>query len=385
MWLLLFEDFGRGEDTKSPGINSAYCWEKQDNVVDCNPSDWHPWLMNDGDYVVTKALHPDHFNDFNWFLPSDHTKVLNNTPTINDGRFLAVNIGSTIPVGAILYSKTINDIIPNQPINVSLYMLNLLKVTNDLPSPQLTVRLTKGGAVIATQVMPSIPRDEKWHSTTDLAGGTVFTLNPENNTSLEFEIISNSTVVNGNDLAIDDISVYQLPKTCISSREIPINIDPGKAFTAQITGPKNVTCNDLTNGEFTITATNFDTTKGYEYSINNGANWSAALFTSPVTVSNLAGNLYKVIVRPVGSSVAACAKPFDVNISAPAAVTLSASVTKQPTCTTGATITAIGGGGTPTYQYELRQSNGTTVVTAFVNNGGEFTNVPAGSYTVHVS
>jgi len=381
---LLFEDFGRGEDTKSPGIDSAYCWEKQDNVVDCNPSDWHPWLMNDGDYVVTKALHPDHFNDFNWFLPSDHTKVLNNTPTINDGRFLAVNIGSTIPVGAILYSKTINDIIPNQPINVSLYMLNLLKVTNDLPSPQLTVRLTKGGAVIATQVMPSIPRDEKWHSTTDLAGGTVFTLNPENNTSLEFEIISNSTVVNGNDLAIDDISVYQLPKTCISSKEIPINIDPGKAFTAQITGPKNVTCNDLTNGEFTITATNFDTTKGYEYSINNGANWSAALFTSPVTVSNLAGNLYKVIVRPVGSSVAACAKPFDVNISAPAAVTLSASVTKQPTCTTGATITAIGGGGTPTYQYELRQSNGTTVVTAFVNNGGVFTNVPAGSYTVFV-
>ena len=37
-----------------------------------------------------------------------------------------------------------------------------------------------------------------------------------------------------------------------------------------------------------------------------------------------------------------------------------------------------------TYEYELRQSNGTTVVTAFSNNGGVFTNVPVGNYTVFV-
>jgi hypothetical protein len=41
------------------------------------------------------------------------------------------------------------------------------------------------------------------------------------------------------------------------------------------------------------------------------------------------------------------------------------------------------GGGTPAYQYELRQANGTTVVTAF-NNNPDFTNVPVGSYTVFV-
>jgi uncharacterized repeat protein (TIGR01451 family) len=107
---LLQEDFGRGGDTTSPGINSAYCWEKQDGntlaFATCSLSDWHPWLMNDGDYVVTSALLPDHGPDFNWILPKDHTAVLNNTPTITDGRFLAVNIGKAIPIGAVLYKKT---------------------------------------------------------------------------------------------------------------------------------------------------------------------------------------------------------------------------------------------------------------------------------------
>jgi hypothetical protein len=59
------------------------------------------------------------------------------------------------------------------------------------------------------------------------------------------------------------------------------------------------------------------------------------------------------------------------------AVTASASIILQATCS--GCIRAVGGG-TP-YQYELRQANGTTVVTAF-NNNPDFTNVPVGSYTV---
>jgi hypothetical protein len=77
-----------------------------------------------------------------------------------------------------------------------------------------------------------------------------------------------------------------------------------------------------------------------------------------------------------------CTKCFQP-ITAPTAVTASASIILQATCSTGATIRAVGGGGTPAYQYELRQANGTTVVTAF-NNNPDFTNVPVGSYTVFV-
>lgn len=375
---LLFEDFGKdtsvytatsSPDSPSPGINPAFCWERQIDATRCNNNK----LFGNGEYTVTSSLRNNPYGG--WHNPIDHTAGTP-PPGVLPGRYLAVDAGTAIPNNAVLYRKQIKDIIPNQPIKVRFYATNLLKVGNTQPDASLTVEVqNSAGVALSSSSTGGIPKTNGWVKYER-------EINPGAYTTLDFVLRLELSQVNGIDFAVDDIEVYQLPKTCISSKSFPLTIDPGKAFTAQITGQKNVTCNGLTNGEFIITATNFDTTKGYEYSINNGANWSAALFASPVTVNNLAGNLYKVIVRPVGSSVTACSKPFDVTISAPAAVTLSASVTKQPTCTTGATITAIGGGGTPAYQYELRQ--GTAIIVPYTNNGGVFTNVAAGNYTVFV-
>ena len=379
---LLSEDFGRGDDTTSPGINSAYCWEKQDGntlaFATCSLNDWHPWLMNDGDYVVTKALLPDHFNDFNWWLPKDHTAVLNNTPSITDGRFLAVNIGATIPIGAVLYSKPINDVIPNQSINVSLYMANLLKASNNLPSPQLRVQLVKNGTVIASQAMPDIPRDEKWHFSTDLTG-SVLTLNPGNNTSLDFQIISNSQVVTGNDLAIDDIQVYQIPKSCGNEREFPIIIDGSKAFKASLPSFSNPKCNGGNDGTITIAAENFNTTTGYQYKIDGGTFQTTTV--SPFVLTGIGVGSHTIVVQNDATGI--CSYLLKQVITSPTAVTVIASVTTLPTCTTGATITAIGSGGTPGYEFELRASDGTTVITGF-QASGIFTNVASGNYKVFV-
>ncbi|WP_339919617.1 T9SS type B sorting domain-containing protein [uncultured Flavobacterium sp.] len=170
--------------------------------------------------------------------------------------------------------------------------------------------------------------------------------------------------------------------SCVTTKEFPITIDSGKAFTASVTGFSNLKCLGSNDGTITIAAQNFDATTGFQYSTNNGANWFTTT-TSPVTVSGLAANTYSVLVRPNSSSAAVCTKTFSVPITAPTAVTASATIILQATCSTGATIRAVGGGGTPAYQYELRQANGTTVVTAF-NNNPDFTNVPAGSYTVFV-
>ncbi|MFH6970007.1 T9SS type B sorting domain-containing protein [Flavobacterium petrolei] len=368
---LLKEDFGYGDDTTSPGINTAfYCFERQVVATQCKGST----AINDGDYSVTANI----VNPFSaWVQPGDHTTQT--VPPTPKGRSLVVNIGDQIATSDILYQKVINDIIPNQPINFELYAKNLLKTGNTQVNADLRVALVDAAGVeISSFATGDIPKTQNW----EVYPKTPVTLNPGANTTLRFIIRSNKRATSGNDVAIDDIKVFQLPKSCITTRSFTVVVPTGKAFTAQIAGSKNVTCNGLTNGEITISATNFDVTKGYQYSTNNGATWSTALFTSPATISNLAGALYKVIVRPVGSTVAACAKPFDVTISAPTALTLSASVTKQATCTTGGTITAIGGGGTPAYQYELRQPNGITVVTAYSNNAGIFTNVPAGNYTV---
>ncbi|WP_281227242.1 T9SS type B sorting domain-containing protein [Flavobacterium aquiphilum] len=379
---LLSEDFGRGDDTTSPGINSAYCWEKQDGntlaFATCSLNDWHPWLMNDGDYVVTKALLPDHFNDFNWWLPKDHTAVLNNTPSITDGRFLAVNIGATIPIGAVLYSKPINDVIPNQSINVSLYMANLLKASNNLPSPQLRVQLVKNGTVIASQAMPDIPRDEKWHFSTDLTG-SVLTLNPGDNTSLDFQIISNSQVVTGNDLAIDDIQVYQIPKSCGNEREFPVIIDGSKAFKASLPSFSNPKCNGGNDGTITIAAENFNTTTGYQYNIDGGTFQTTTV--SPFVLTGIGVGSHTIVVQNDATGI--CSYLLKQVITSPTAVTVTASVTTLPTCTTGATITAIGSGGTPGYEFELRASDGTTVITGF-QASGIFTNVASGNYKVFV-
>ncbi|RKS94781.1 gliding motility-associated-like protein [Flavobacterium limicola] len=368
---LLKEDFGIGEDVTSPGMNSAYCFERQVTATQCRSS----IQINDGDYSVTARI----VSPFGpWVAARDHTS----NATVAKGRFLAVNIGGFAGADGVLYSKPIKDIIQNQPVSVSVYAMNLLELANSQEDPELLFQLVNGaGVVIASQSTNKIPKTVK-KTNPDWINYSL-TLNPLNNTNLNFVIRSKSIATSGNDVVIDDINVFQLPKSCITTKDFTVVVPTGKAFTAQIAGTKNVTCNGLTNGEITISATNIDATKGFQYSIDNGTTWSVALFTSPVTISNLAGALYKVIVRPVGSSVASCSKPFDVTISTPTAVTATASITTLATCTTGATITAVGGGGTPAYQYALYQSDGTTVITGF-NNNANFTNVPAGSYTVFV-
>ncbi|WP_281238319.1 T9SS type B sorting domain-containing protein [Flavobacterium praedii] len=381
---LLFENFGYGEDAESPGINTTfYCWERQVVATQCKSS----IKINDGDYSVTANI-VDRYGP--WVQPGDHTPQT--VPATPKGRCLVVNLGDKIATTDVIYKKVINDIIPNQPINFELYAMNLLEKGNGQIDCNLAVALVDAtGKEISTFTTGDIP---KVNTTATLPivkiwekyPKTPITLDPKNNTSLTFIIRSNKIGTNGNDVAIDDIRVYQLPETCLSTQGFNVNVPTGKAFAAQISGKQNVTCNGLNNGEITIAAQNFDAIKGFEYSIDNGVTWSAAMTSSPVTIKTLAGALYKVVVRPVGSSIVACAKPFDVTISVPAALTLSASVTKLATCTTGATITAVGGGGTPAYQYELRKADGVTLVPGFgySNNGGVFTNVPVGNYTVFV-
>ncbi|MEL1253788.1 hypothetical protein AAEO57_08375, partial [Flavobacterium sp. DGU38] len=380
---LLQEDFGNGGDTQSPGINSLYCWEKQDGNTDafasCPAIDgWHSWLLNDGDYVVTNALLPDHDPDFRWILPKDHTAVLNNTTGITNGRFLAVNIGE-LQKGAVLYSKTINDILPYQDMSVSLYMINLLKESNALASPQLTVRLVKNGVVVGTPIdFPLIPRDEKWHSTTDLAGGQIFKLNPGNNTSLEFQILSNLAEIQGNDLAIDDILVYQVPKACGNEIEIPVVVNTNGAFTVPTPGVKDTTCSNTNDGTITISASNFGT--GFFYSTDNGASWDNST-TSPVTVTKGAGT-YKVIVK--NDVAGTCQFSFEAVIKSPQAILIvkvdKTAVTCAPSPDGSITVTTVTGG-TGSYQYQLSDASG--IVRVF-QSGKTFAGLGEGTYKVMV-
>ena len=324
-------------------------------------------------------------NNGAWHPFRDHTSLATNP----NGRFLAVNIGNAAGPNGILYSKVINDIIPNQPVIVEAYLANLFRANFvGGVDPSFSFELVDGlGNVIAQQPqipptpnptgippIPTILRSGNWEMRS-------VSLNPGNNTTLTFNVRSGSIQYSGNDAAIDDIKVYQLPKSCITTKDFTIVVPTGKAFTGSITGYKDVKCNGANDGEITIAAQNFGAS--FQYSIDNGATWTTST-TSPVTIPNLAAATYKIQIRPDATSAVACTKPFDQVIAAPVAIGASMTITTLATCSTGATITTTAIGGTPAYEYELRNAAGVAPPIRAYQSSNKFTNVPAGSYTIFV-
>ncbi|EGV42056.1 T9SS type B sorting domain-containing protein [Bizionia argentinensis JUB59] len=366
---LLYETFGYGEDTTSPGINTTYyCFERQVAATQCNGAP----NINDGDYSVTsQVMHP--FGT--WLQPGDHTPNPTNIPK---GRSLVVNIGDKIPVTASLYEKEINDIIPNQPINVEFFAINLLRTGRSGANPDLTVALVDaGGNEISSFSTGEIPKTENWIQ----FPLTPMTLDPGANSSLKFIVRSNVQQVDGNDVAIDDIKVFQLPKVCVTEVEFPFVVATGNAFSAQVLNTANVTCAGEEDGTITISAQNYDPAIGYQYSIDNGVTWNTQM-TSPYIITGLGAQTYNVLVSYDGGATAGCSVPFTQLIEAPSVLEVTATATPV-TCLVGSTVTATATGGSPAFTYELLDA-ASVLINTFPSNG-ILTNVPEGNYIVRAT
>ncbi|WP_166921384.1 T9SS type B sorting domain-containing protein [Flavobacterium poyangense] len=374
---LLNEDFSNGPDTTSPGINNVYCLERQDNVVDC--ARFNSVLLNDGEYVVTKALLPKHGPDFAWNLPKDHTAVLNNTPTVKDGRFLAINIGGVgegIPPGTIIYSKPIRDIIQNQDVKVTFYAFNLMKSGTGKADPDLTIELHKNGATVpgATVKTSKITPNGLWNKF-ELA------INPGANTDLDFVVKTNIAVPDGSDLALDDILVYQLPKSCLSEQKLKLVIEDEQGFKATVQGIKNIKCSGDKDGAFSIVAENFDKTKGFFYSIDGGLNWTKSTVAKVDITGKIAGD-YDVRVRyddPATPAAVPCIVTILTKITTPTPFVVDASASIA-NCKTNATVTATAGGGVGPYTLVIKDKN--SAFTKTFPADGILTNIPPGTYTI---
>jgi gliding motility-associated-like protein len=368
---LLNENFGYGDDTTSPGINTAfYCFERQVVATQCRGSN----AINDGDYSVTSSI----VNPFGaWVQPGDHTPQT--VPPTPKGRSLVVNIGDQIAASDVLYQKVINDIIPNQPINFELFAMNLLKTGNTQVNADLRVALVDAsGTEISWFATGEIPKTQKWESYPK----TPITLNPGPNTSLKFIIRSNKRATDGNDVAIDDIKVYQLPKACALYKDINFTIASNKKFTAQVNTSSNTKCAGSTDGTIEISAQNFDPIAGFEYS-KDGITWLKST-TSPVTLTNLAAGSYTPQVRY--NTGGACQIPLTLTkIIAPQPIVVKTTQTLA-TCLPngGATVDATGtAGGTGAYTIQLVNTVSPFAVTNFPNTL-ILNNVAPGTYTVVV-
>ena len=140
-------------------------------------------------------------------------------------------------------------------------------------------------------------------------------------------------------------------------------------------------CNGANNGNLTFEVNNFDTTAGFEYSLDAGTNWIAAT-SSPITTANVLGDgNYTVLVRKANDT--SCSVNFNVTLTEPTVLQATLAETVPFSCNnTGATLEASATGGSPAYQYQLENTSG-TIITPFQNTT-TFTNVGAGTYLVRV-
>lgn len=374
---LLKEDFGIGANTTTPGIASAYCFHDLDLPSTCSNK---AGTLEDNQYVVTRGLVP---NNSAWYPFRDHTYNGANT----QARFLAINIGDAAGANGVLYSKVINDVIPNQPVIVEAYLANLFRADFvGSADPSFSFELVDStGKIIAQQPpipptpnptnippIPPILRSNKWELRT-------VSLDPGNNTTLTFRVRSGSTRYDGNDAGIDDITVYQLPKSCLQAKVLDLKVENGKGFKAEVKGITGVSCNGVNDGGFGIYVENFNTTDGFFYTLNGGApspTWVNSK-VSPVLFTDKGAGQYDVRVR-YANTTTTCnftipttvpnKDPFIVNASALAA-----------TCK-GATVTANVTGGTPSYTIILKDKNSSYTRTFPAN--GILYEVPAGTYII---
>ncbi|MFV8346272.1 T9SS type B sorting domain-containing protein [Flavobacterium sp. ZB4P13] len=386
---LLNEDFGSGPPVKAPGIAAAYCFNTQVTTapyscVDSNGK--RTRSIEDNQYSVAKDFWR---SDAAWYHFKDHTTAANAIPDAN-GRFLIVNIGGAAGPNGILYSKKINDIIPNQPIMVEAYLANLLELNHSGGAdPSFSFELVDDstGKVIAQQPpipptpnptgippIPTIPRSNKWELRT-------VSLDPGANTSLTFNVRSGSIDYNGNDAVMDDIKVYQIPKSCTNEKIIPFEVASQKAFVAVANVSSYVKCVGSKDGSITIIAKNFDPIAGFEYTTDGGTKWFNSK-TATTVVGGLAAGFYTVKVRynPGG----ACTIPLGIKDVKDAVPLVLKAVAGATSCSSGAIITATVTGGNPAYSYELRKADGIAVVTAYQLSDNTFKGIPAGDYTVFV-
>jgi gliding motility-associated-like protein len=363
---LLREDFGSGAPTTSPGIATAYCFNDQRVTA---PYVCGTQSVEDNQYSVASFFWR---NDTAWFPFKDHT-TNGVDPT---GRYLLVNIGGAAGLDGVLYSKPIADVIPNQPVKIDLAVANLLNAGQGGGAPIVRFELVNpAGVVVASVDTGKIAEDPNDPNRTKWVEIPTISLNPGPNSNLTFVIRSGSTVYGGNDLLIDDISVYQLPKSCITEKKFDFTIDSNKAFNVLEPEIQNVACSGGNTGAIKITAENFN--GSFQYSIN-GETWKTST-VSPVTEGGLIAGNYTVDVR--SDATGTCSKSFTKTIGSGTPVTVTASVTAPLTCTLKATITAVADGGTGPYKYELRGADGIAVLVAF-QDLATFPNILKGSYTV---
>jgi len=283
--VLLQEDFGQGVNRCDPNVYSAYgC------VLNS--------VIHDGYYVVTSAENNQNtLANGCWTTPRDHTGLPN-------GRYLAMNVGS-IGYNKPIYTKEVEDVVPTQPIKFKMYVYNLCFCTScGAPLFQIRVVDKVTGANLvppsSTLAPPLNGHDPNaWYEFSgELASPGV--------TSLRIEIVSMSPVISGNDLALDDIYVYQEPKACASSYvDLTVHVEKTESKKFKISSHQEVaqSCYGVNDGKMRAIVENYGT-GSYKWKVTTSAGVNVQPSTGwnshnngTLEVNNLAPGTYKLVLQ----------------------------------------------------------------------------------------
>ncbi|MDO5606833.1 MAG: T9SS type B sorting domain-containing protein, partial [Capnocytophaga sp.] len=361
--ILFTEDFGTGADTCGNNINYLACKTGE--------------VLSNGDYTITAQLQAN----TGWVAP---------TPTdasgVANGRYLAVMGANTTGNAGILYYKDLKDIVSGRDMNVSLNLFNLLSATANGQNPHIVLELANAqGTVIATRDLGILTASQAWESKeVTFTGLTV--------TEAQFRIRNTSSGnALGNDIAIDDIRIWQDTEYCQTNVPQTVLVEPGKAFNAVLTGSSDISCPNGDDGTLTVHVSNPPASLSVEYSIDNQTTWTATTVNTDgeFTVGGLSvtagGTLH---VRSADDT--SCVKSLPYTLSEPDTMSITTEQIKFISCATTdnlASVRVTATGGTRPYAQFRYREEGTTAWSTpqtAVNNETTFTNLNAGTYEVEI-
>ena len=215
-------------------------------------------------------------------------------PSTPNGRYFMIDLNAT----GEIFRKSIKDIDGSKKIEVRVKFYNLIAKNSGLILPTLRIKLLNGGTEVYTTPQFVVPEGRTWDTYS-------FTVPANGHTNLDFVIYSYAPGGGGNDLAMDDIEVFQLPDNCGVETSDTVTVTTLQMPTISANLSNCSPSNNTLNLVVTPTSSLFT----YQYQMDGGALQNSNVFTGLAMGST---HNFKVHYKPVASVVTIVNEDFGV-------------------------------------------------------------------------
>ena len=382
--VLMQEDFGVGDPEPYEGVNTAFFHfhDPRTHPVG-SPTQYTRAAYKD--YVSPNTFGAARAPYYPANLGSAWTAPFPGTTTgANNDRYLYVDMAA----------NTYNKVFLEKEVEVDPY--NLIEFDYQIRShngnntifahPNMRIQIVDmSNNVLGAINSGAIPHDNAWHLVSSKNLGKI---DPNGNRRVKIQFLNMESNSTGNDFAIDDIYVYQIPESCAQTITRTVVIPSGQEFKGSVLSVTNVDCKDNATGKTTLKVENL---RGGNYTVQispshiarTGAGYTTPINSNTFEITQLQKGNYTITFRytPAHSGLGSgCVVTTTLQVTEPTQIGLTATQTVPAMCSNNnvATVklTATGGTGTGTYKYEYYDAN--NVLKAGPQTSNIFTGVAPG-------